>query len=174
MENNFSKSGRRGALLAVGVALAVWLLHLGGALRFADGPLYDLTVRYPLLTPGPNRQVLLIRADPQVLDEDEHVAPRLLEILEDLGTERIVFATPPAAATEAFYRRAQSQRNVLFGRALLTDPESPDSQRVAEWPPAARASDLHWGLTVVPPVERGIHRRQWAGLEVQDSAHETL
>lgn len=166
-----------GASIAILIATGVWALHIVGVFELPDAAIYDLLVRYsPAKSATP--RVLLVGVDPGDRNAGDQTWLRVLETLEKLEARQIVFAFAPPNASPSFYRRAfAAGGRVIFGRGLIPDPSGdPDETRLEPWPVAVGTLDREppFGVVALPPVDKGVYRRQYAWHSLQGRHYPAL
>src|SRR5215471_8666816 len=158
-----SRWGNAGLAIGVAVALAVWFLHRVGWLDAWDGMFYDRLHSWTAHWHEPRPKVLLLRLAREDAWSDAE-AIKTLDMLEGLGAKAIVIDFVPYGNSRDFFQRAAELKNVVIGRELRPDPDNPDNLRLEGWPAAARDLDLPWGVVLLSPSLRGVHR--WQQTEV--------
>jgi hypothetical protein len=155
------------------VALAVWIFHQAGWLGAWDGMFYDRLHSWATHWRDPKPKVLLLRLAREDIWSDAE-AVKTLDVLEGLGAKAIVVNFVPYGNSRDFFQRAAELKNVAFGRELRPDPDNPDTLRLDAWPAGARDLDLPWGVVLLPPGLRGVHRRQQTGVMEGTNVFPTL
>lgn len=158
-------------MLLVGAAVAI--AGLAGALAPLDGLAYDPAASVVARLPREPSRVLLVVGDP-ARPPDESTLVTVMEELSALGAARIVFAEIPAGAGRRFFETAARLGRVTLGRPVARGPAHRTGPRLAPIPPQAAGLSLEWGAVDIPPARGGVHRGQWATIEVDEGRYTAL
>ncbi|NOZ54753.1 MAG: CHASE2 domain-containing protein [Gammaproteobacteria bacterium] len=160
--------------IALFVILAIWVLRTSGVLEIPSGLTYDLMVRHNLAPHTVSKQILLVRADYEERNASNGYWLRLLDTLELMQAKQILFTFIPGNATSAFFESAQRYGNVILGRAVIEDQENPGRRILEPIPEELAQSSIPLGIVDQPPSSYGIHREQYANIQIAGQHYPTL
>ena len=148
-------------LLSLFVAMTVWICHEDGLLSRPEALLYRWGLGLSHVGQQPSSSLLLVEVPPARLRRQEAtMLPRLLQILEQLGAQTVVFNFLPVSVSPAFYQEAVRYGNVFFGRGLELASDEQEALTLAPLPAAAEGLPIQWGIVRLPPTVRGLSRGQ--------------
>jgi CHASE2 domain-containing sensor protein len=165
--------GYTASVVAVSVALGVWVVREAGWLSLCDGAFYDRILAGTVGWRDTVPKVITVRVGhDDTLSEPEQL--RLLQVLRDLGARQILLDSVPAHNSRQFFEQAQGYKTVIFGRALRPERNNPERLEVEPWPDVAKDLELPWGVIFLSPPARGVYRSCQAYVEAGTNLVPTL
>jgi hypothetical protein len=143
-----------------GLILVLGIMSLAGLFAWPGGLLYDQFVRgMPDRSPS-SSHVLLVSSDFQHRYSGDEIWLSLMERLDTLGAEQIIFSFLPQNVSPHFYERAEALGNVIFAsccaRQWRADPALSDRAVPLSLPFQGKKLDI--AFNDVPETQYGIHR----------------
>ncbi len=132
---------------------------------------YNAFSRTTPTSSGTANKVLLVEVPYNQREADDKVWLSLLNTLDSLGPQQIVFTFMPRNVTQAFYQKA-AQSHVIFGRNIRE--ESGHIELLEEMPQAVGKEKLAFGVLATPRDELGTYRTQVRSLMVEGRKCPTL
>lgn len=153
------RRGWGGMLLALLVALGVWVLDQFGAVRAIDGLAYDRCLQVKAgLSQGPAR-VLLIDVDPEALDADDRTLCTLVRTVAQHDPLLVAFSFQPRGVSAELLEFSRATGRLIVGRECTRHPADPRILQLAKLGDVA-GEEVPFGVVGLPPVRHGIYREQ--------------
>ncbi len=163
--------GTRGIRAAVAVGGLLGLLATIGVLPGFDNACYDRLLSicvHQFFEARPT--VLLVEVSPES-SMKETEATQLINRLQDLKAKQIVFSSFPDGASPEFYEQAAGFGNILFGRAIISDPRNSE-RKILE--PLPVPDGILWGVVSLPMASGGVNRKANRTLSVNGTVYASL
>ena len=162
----------RQILVAVAIALVVWMLDFSGTFRSLDDMAYDACLRLTSRASTEPAQVLLVYVDHEHLTRSSTAPASLARALLKLGARKIGFTCPLPEPQADLLKLANKTGDIVLARefhANLVDPDQLESS-----PVVAATADLPLGLVGLSPSSEGVYRSHFGSLQVAGSRSPSL
>lgn len=157
----------------IAILLVVWMLNLFSLLELPNNLIYDSFVRHIPASIAPAERSLLIDCAEGSLADPDTSWRMLLESLTELGAEQIIFTFFPDAVSRSFYQDV-ARPDIFFARYLLPGEDTQAEPALSPLPQQAEGTGITIGLLALPKYDRGIYRKQYAGLDFEGKSHPQL
>jgi hypothetical protein len=137
--------------------LVLWFLSFIGVFSHSNGLIYDFFTRTASEEKSPSK-VALVVADYEQREAGDSVWLSLVNVLDGMGAQQVIFTFAPGNVTSQFYEDAASRGNVFFGLQKLRASHKGGPEDFEPLPDQARTFKIMTGLEDIPPSQSGIHR----------------
>lgn len=151
---------------ALAMVIGLWAAGTLGVFRLPNAILYDYCTRLSTEKTNKTLPLLLIEADQDAVFSRDTPWMQILDSIENLQPEKILFSFFPPNSAKAFYQKTHEYGNVIFGRRISGASEGADGVAVEPIPDIAAGPPLVFGYLSVFPPYYGVHRWQRAGYVV--------